>query len=653
MFKLFKKIIKRVVSKLTPNKMQNQPTFSLSKNEKTKEYLDYYLDLKNDPLFAVLLKGTWGAGKTWFIKNYLDTRKQNKYLYVSLNGIQSIKEIEQAFYIQMHPILSSKGVKYAKTLVKGILKSTIKVDLDGDPTKNSSDVSFTIPEINSSDYNKIENRILVFDDLERCQMDIKSALGYINEFVENSGFKVIILADESKIISEETENDPKKYSLIKEKTIGKSFEVISEVNEALDVFVKLISSGAGEILNNNKDFILETYTTANYNNLRHLRHAILNFDLFYGFLPHKRILNKDFIEIVVRQFFALSFEISAGFINARQITELLGSGRMIALSMLTTGTDSEMSNVQKTYQKYDVLKHRQHPINGELWREFFETGSVNSEELVNCIENSFFFLEEKKPNWVKLFNYRKLNQDKFEEFSDLVIKEFNLKKIKEKFELVQTTGLLCELSKEGLINFEIDMIISSSYEQLIELNKTTDLVSNSQFPGDHSHGLKFAGFDVEEFKIFLKFAREQEYLLIEKELPPKALKLFALMKTNFDQFQEELNDQRNQNRFFETPILKEITVLDLMDWIKSTGINDLMNLSIALAVRYDSHERTKTKLLPELTWLTELSEQIVHYKQVSGKFVSYRIEKDVLPNLNQSIKILTEVSAREELQSKG
>lgn len=651
MLKLFKKTLKYFVSKLNSTEMSSQPNPpTLSKNQRTKEYLDYYLDLKSEPFYAVLLTGTWGAGKTWFIKNYLDTRKQNKHLYISLNGVQSITEIEQAFYIQMHPMLSSKGVKYAKTLLKGILKTTIKVDLDGDHKQNASDASFTLPEINSSDYNKIENRILVFDDLERSQMDIKNILGYINEFVENSGFKVIILADEEKIILEENKDDLKRYSLIKEKTIGKSFEVVSEVDEAFAVFIKLISSGASEIIYENKEVILETYITANYNNLRHLRHAILNFDLFYSFLPNKRIRNKDFIEIVVKQFFAFSFEISVGFIKADQIPEIFE--RMIPLSILATGTTHELTSTQQVFRKYDVLKQQYRTINGELWSEFFATGSVKNDDLESCIENSFFFLEERKPNWVKLFNYQKLNEDKFSEFSASVINEFNSKEIKEKFELVQITGLLCELSKEGLIDFEIDKIILNAQEQLIELNKTTDVDFNHQFPGDHSHGLKFAGFHLEEFKVFLKFARQQEDLLMEQKLTPKALDLFTLMKTNFDQFQDELNSHKNESRFFEIPILKEIPVSDLIAWIKSTGINNLVNLSVILAARYDAAQRVKSKLLPELAWLKELTAQIIYYQENSAKFVNYRIEKDILPNLNYSIKNLTEVFDREEFQNR-
>lgn len=45
--------------------------------------------------------------------------------------------------------------------------------------------------------------VLVFDDLERCKINMIDLLGAINEYCENRNIKTIILADESKILSNE------------------------------------------------------------------------------------------------------------------------------------------------------------------------------------------------------------------------------------------------------------------------------------------------------------------------------------------------------------------------------------------------------------------------------------------------------------------
>ena len=44
-------------------------------NEHVEKYLDHYCGLKVFPEYGVLLKGAWGAGKTWFIKQYIKNKK--------------------------------------------------------------------------------------------------------------------------------------------------------------------------------------------------------------------------------------------------------------------------------------------------------------------------------------------------------------------------------------------------------------------------------------------------------------------------------------------------------------------------------------------------------------------------------------------------
>jgi hypothetical protein len=43
------------------------------------------------------------------------------------------------------------------------------------------------------------HKIIIFDDLERCKLKISELFGYINEFVEHYGCKVILLSEEIKI----------------------------------------------------------------------------------------------------------------------------------------------------------------------------------------------------------------------------------------------------------------------------------------------------------------------------------------------------------------------------------------------------------------------------------------------------------------------
>jgi hypothetical protein len=77
--------------------------------------------------------------------------------------------------------------------------------------------------------------VIVFDDVERCAIPICHLLGYINKFVEHGGFKVILVANENEILEREKadESNLNAYRRIKEKLIGKTFEIVPEIESAL------------------------------------------------------------------------------------------------------------------------------------------------------------------------------------------------------------------------------------------------------------------------------------------------------------------------------------------------------------------------------------------------------------------------------------
>lgn len=102
-------------------------------NSHIKAYLDYYCRL-SAPGFAVLLKGEWGSGKTWFINKYRRENpkdKNQKFLYVSLYGITSFSEITNILFQQLIPMLSSKDkeINIVQNIVTEAVKFLTRFDL--------------------------------------------------------------------------------------------------------------------------------------------------------------------------------------------------------------------------------------------------------------------------------------------------------------------------------------------------------------------------------------------------------------------------------------------------------------------------------------------------------------------------------------------
>jgi KAP family P-loop domain len=90
------------------------------------EYLHYYCAPDSKLDFAVMVRGKWGAGKTYLINQFLEARKaagQPKNLYVSLYGLSSLRQVDEALYRQLHPMLSSKGMETCRHYWKGAFES--------------------------------------------------------------------------------------------------------------------------------------------------------------------------------------------------------------------------------------------------------------------------------------------------------------------------------------------------------------------------------------------------------------------------------------------------------------------------------------------------------------------------------------------------
>ena len=80
-----------------------------------------------DPQYAIMLKGKWGCGKTYFIKKWIEDYKKEhkeedtnsidlKPIYVSLYGMKSIKEVNLAIDRELNPLFYGK----ATTVIKGV-----------------------------------------------------------------------------------------------------------------------------------------------------------------------------------------------------------------------------------------------------------------------------------------------------------------------------------------------------------------------------------------------------------------------------------------------------------------------------------------------------------------------------------------------------
>ncbi|KST66606.1 NTPase [Mastigocoleus testarum BC008] len=651
-------------------------------NSHIETYLDYYCGLSHTPGFAVLLKGQWGSGKTWFINKYREKIKQlkKKALYVSLYGITNFSEIENAFFQQLHPVLSSKPMKIAGKMFQGMIQAYFKIDINSD-AKDDISVNIKTPDINLPKYlQNIDKSILIFDDLERCQIDIGNILGYINYFVEHQGLKVVIVANEDKLL--ENSN----YKDIREKLIGKTFDVCLDLHGALQDFIEYSNnSELKSFLYKNSKLIEKLYHQAGFENLRALKQIILDFERIFENLPDKAKSKIGLIQDLLKLLTVFSIEIKRGIILPKDISKLQ-EAQTFELTQATakarrnytearskTKTDQEklstlpsnedtqqLNSLKKLIDRYRILDlYLYEPFpNLAWWQTFFDKGIIDTQELEHSIFNSIYFQDENTPNWVRLWHFNDLSDDEFDGLLKNVESDYYNRKFTNIQEIKHVTGIFLRLSDIELYSKSKEDLLEDSklYINCLKKNNKLNLnITERSLPSLIESmigykGLEFQGKQLEEFQLFCSYIQEVRHLAIEEKMPILAQELLEIMQNDQWQFYTIicLNDFTSSinnvdelhSIYYKIPLLQFIQETDFTEKLLSMDFKNQSLCCSGLRQRYESDEINK-KLFKELEWLKSvrnlLLEEAIRRK---GKPSGYRPEVLIKKYLNEAISML-------------
>lgn len=254
-------------------------------NKNIENFLNEYM-INPDPQYAVFLKGNWGCGKTFFVNNWLNSYKKKipeeqilKPVMVSLYGLSEIKQITAAINKALYPILCGRAAKVGKTLTKFLSAIVLKHEVDVDKDSNSDfEIELGLDSVlllfSSEDNSVKKGKLLIFDDIERCEMPMKRLMGYLNYFVELCHSHLIIIGDEREM----TDEQKIIFSDFKEKTIGREFEISTNVRSAIENFTE--QEPTSEFIRKHITTIEKVFSMTDCQNLRILRQALWDFGRF-------------------------------------------------------------------------------------------------------------------------------------------------------------------------------------------------------------------------------------------------------------------------------------------------------------------------------------------------------------------------------------
>lgn len=611
-------------------------------NKNINDFLDYYFSFAQEPEYAVLIKGPWGSGKSWFVQKALERLKQNggKYLYVSLYGMISFDDIENSFFEQMHPILSSKGMKLTAKIAKGLLKTTIKLDLD-DNGKAETNVKIPTEEVKLPDYLKnTDGFVLVFDDLERCSMNIADVLGYINQFVEHQGYKVVIIANENEIL-EKSDND-KCYSRAKEKLIGKTFELVPNTNLALEAFIE--SSSLKAFYQDNISNIISVYSSSECRNLRHLKQALWDFERFHNVLPSSTFDKVQLKVELLRLFLCFSFETRSANYTIQEISNVKNS---IYDDMFNKDTENSVKSLYSILSsKYPMINFSDVLVEESIWIDFFDRGIAEEVKIKESIERNKYYQDINTENWVKLWHYHDLSDSDFDQLFSVVSQEVYERKYTDHQVVKHIMGLFIRLSDISLISFDKPSILNEFKKYVDYLFDNGHLPSELNdhmfdYDSDNWGGLGFCSRDTNEFKEFSVYLDDKINEYKVKCLPDIAKELLDLMQHDVTLFSMKLilNDNK-ENIFYKTPILRNINPEAFVEKLISLSGNDFRHVGYMFRKRY-SISQFNLKLISELGWLKEIYSLLEKKRDESqGKLSGFRIGLLIDEHLKNSIEAL-------------
>lgn len=513
------------------------------------DYLNAYR-LMESVDFAVMITGSWGSGKTEFVKrwanslNKIDNDDKPDYLLVSLNGINALEEIDSLLFRAAHPILGGKSARIAGKVLSA-LASGLKFSVAGEGSKSTFELSAEGLKDVSFDKWIGDALIVIFDDIERCCVDIESLMGCFDDLLKN-GKKLVLVCAENEIkkrwtkdVRNQTGRTLPSYDEISTKVIGKRFFVEAEIEDLYGVLVAQVgcNEALSKFLISERDAFVAIFRAveefASHNseggervhNYRAFKHALRDLAYWYGMMPKTERKNIAFMCDFSRPFVLIDYALLTATLRRDDLfkgefSEERQSRFQRLMSLVGIGWNSWINP--------DI------GVSPDVMSRMLFNEKIDKEEIAQTVRASRRFLRsEDRPEWQQLKQWNYLDDQQVE----LLIKKVYCKIAKNEYvaaeEVLHVYSLLGEMATYKIFARTPEKIAEECREYVDRLVtdgkfKLPDYKQNGyQWLDDHGLGVQYAGvFDNKPYyKAIEKIVLDAIHVVDERAQTAKIIEL--------------------------------------------------------------------------------------------------------------------------------
>ncbi|WP_316015882.1 hypothetical protein [Roseobacter sp. HKCCA0434] len=557
------------------------------------DYLRYYAKLKA-PGYAVLVTGAWGVGKTHQVRAALG---QEGHYYVSLNGLRTVEQVQSAIFGALSP--NEEKLRRFLKPVEGALK-----DAGG---AFAIAGSFAANIMNGAISAQIEaDQPIVFDDLERCELDLVSTLGLIAAFIEVHQFPVVVIGNESEISRHDVG-----FERLKEKIFGQTLHAESQVAEAYDAFLDDHNHDRDDrtALETHRDTILATFQRSGVRSLRILRHVMQDTARLIACIPEDLRQEPYPIGGLIAQHVALDCEYRAGRLTAEEVA---GFSTAVALSNFRKGKEGSRSAPREVFERHGfayILHMPEHLIARMIVQGLYPANEIEAA----LSQSPTYGSPESEPPWLTIYRARERNPQQIETARDELCRRLDGDDKTPLGILLHEFSALLKLVRAGLIDLSEDDLVERFEARLTHLSDLGFLpaIVPDGRPDflDHegSHGYSFWSADDPRHDRISKTIKSLRDDAWKKERDRLARSLLGDLATDIDLFCGRITGDTDDLQLQAVPILHALHPDDFIAAWHGHPPEDWHHVADALRHRYDG---AHPQLADETDWREALADAL-------------------------------------------